>query len=238
MINTSAIFNVKIDNEWVEIPYVKGTSVHLTGTTPTSQDVTVGSAVLTQTGTQVSLFNESTNTTASFVVWDGLKGLGLHYMGATPTSRMVEGSDHEQTGYIVSLEDEITASTYSFVIWNGIDGTGRVNSVDGVAAAESGVNVQIDAVSYGRSQPSITAAQQSVARANINAQVAGNYIASPSTKNTNEFLKYLGNDQWTTQAVFAFPSGNAGVLVKLNDDTDDLAWSPVISSSDIDNIMS
>jgi len=75
--NTFPIFNVKLNDEWVEIPYVKGTSVNLVGTTPTSHNVRVGNIDLTQTGNVVELFNESTNATSFFTVWDGLKGLGM-----------------------------------------------------------------------------------------------------------------------------------------------------------------
>ena len=119
-----------------------------------------------------------------------------------------------------------------------MDGTGSVNSIDYIGVDEGETNVNLQAVSYGRAQPSLTSAEQLQARSNINAQVAGNYIASPSTKLTNQFLQYLGNDQWTTSTVQVLPaSPTVGMLMKSSSSLDDLVWVPALSTTEIDNIL-
>jgi len=76
------------------------------------------------------------------------------------------------------------------------------------------------------------------ARANINAQVVGNYIASPSDKMVNQFLQYLGNDNWTTSTVQVLPSSEQiGMLMKTSASMNDLEWVPALTSSDIDTIL-
>lgn len=135
-----------------------------------------------------------------------------------------------------------------------------ISLIDGYGATGSQGDVPLTAVQYGRDQttatsghPAISSAQQAVARNNINAQIAGNYIinpsaiesgqylqydgsnwiastvdyiADPSVKTVNHFLQYLGNDEWTTSKVDVFPAGGETgyYLRKTNSATE---WAPV-----------
>ena len=194
--SVNSILKVKYDDDWIEIPALKGSSVYTLPAEPTSHVI------------------------------------------PTETTTIV------QTGYILKVVDEKKkAADPSYVcdeytLWNGLDGTGSVNSVDGLTITTGTTNINLQAVSYGRAQPSLTSAEQLQARSNINAQVAGNYIASPSTKLTNQFLQYLGNDQWTTSTVQVLPaSPTVGMLMKSSSSLDDLVWVPALSTTEIDNIL-
>lgn len=175
-----------------------------------------------------------------------LRGSSVYTLPATPTSRVVtdEGIETVQNGYILKIVDEkkkMVDPSYDhdeFTIWDGIDGTGTVNSVDGLTVTGGTTNIDLKAVSYGREQAALTTAEKVQARANINAQVAGNYIISPPDKITNQFLQYLGNDNWTTSTVQVLPtSTEVGMLMKTSSSMDSLSWTPAISASEIDNIV-
>ena len=103
---------------------------------------------------------------------------------------------------------EVTTLQFNFGI-PGAAGNGA-QSVDGVVPAldtSSGLqNVNLNAVRTIENQ-GLSVQQKINARANIDAQIAGNYIVSPSTKTQNYFLKYAGNDEWVTESVNVFPSG-------------------------------
>ena len=192
----NSILKVKLDNQWVEVPALRGNSVYT--------------------------------------------------LPATPTSREVSGSGSDviiQTGYILKVVDErkkATDPSYQYdeyTIWNGLDGSGSVNSVDSVSVTDGTTNVALKAVRYGAEQ-ALSTAEQVQARANINAQVVGNYIASPSDKMVNQFLQYLGNDNWTTSTVQVLPSSEQiGMLMKTSASMNDLEWVPALTSSDIDTIL-
>ena len=175
-----------------------------------------------------------------------IRGSSVYTLPAVPTQRTIieSGVETVQTGYILKIVDEkkkITDPTYDhdeYTIWNGLDGTGVVNSVDGITVNSGTTNVNLKAVSYGRDQSSLTANEQSQARSNINAQIAGNYIVSPQNKITNQFLQYLGNDMWTTSTVQVLPtSETVGMLMKTSASADSLVWTPALSSSEIDEII-
>lgn len=190
--------------------------------------------------------SESASPSCEWVEVPALRGCSIYTLPAEPTSREIQAGDttYFQSGYILKVVDERKKQadpSYEcdeYTLWNGIDGTGSVNSVDGLTITIGTTNINLQAVSYGRAQPSLTSAEQLQARSNINAQVAGNYIASPSTKLMNQFLQYLGNDQWTTSTVQVLPaSPTVGMLMKSSSSLDDLVWVPALSTTEIDNIL-
>ena len=81
---------------------------------------------------------------------------------------------------------------------------GAAASVDGVA--NSSGNVALSAVRY--VEQALSTAQQAQARTNINAQVIDDYIVSPSSKASNQYLKYDGSS-WVAASVYAIPSGGS-----------------------------
>ena len=143
-----------------------------------------------------------------------------------------------------------------------------VAKVDGNGPSGTDRNVVLTAVRYGVDQSSLLSeAQKLTARTNIGAQKAGDYVASPSVKTQGNFLRYEGNDTWSTHEVDVFPlGGRAGqFLQKTNNSTEwasihqvpnggtlgavltknsssdyDLTWTSItsISNSDIDDIVS
>ena len=237
------ILNVKVNNDWIEIPAIKGTSIRYVGATPTSRVVPVGGGSQTQTGTVTGIYDEAAHTTQSILTWDGLDGFGVALVGTTPTSQEVQkaGQTIIQTGNVVTLYDEYTAAQSTYIVWdglNGIDGEGAVDTVDGIGVDSNATNVTLQAVSYGRDQ-TFTPEQQTRVRTAINAQVVGNYIASPSDKLVNQFLKYQGNDVWTTDSVSVYPSGgDAGyLLMKTSPSNDDVTWVATMTTAEIDLIL-
>lgn len=237
------ILNVKLNDNWVEIPAIKGTSIRYVGAAPTSKVVPIGGGQQTQTGTIIGIYDEAAHATQEIPTWDGLNGFGVTLVGTTPTSQIVSkaGQQITQTGTIVTLYDEYSAASSTYIVWdglNGIDGEGAVDTVDGIGVDSNATNVTLQAVSYGRAQV-LTTEQQGTARSNINAQPAGNYIASPSDKVVHQFLKYLGNDTWTTDSVSVYPSGgDAGyILMKTSPSNDDVTWVATMTTSEIDNIL-
>ena len=192
----NSILRVKLDNEWVEVPALRGNSIYTLPAEPTSREISSGSATIVQSGYILKVVDERKKA-------------------SDPSY------DHDE-----------------YTLWNGIDGTGSVTSVDSILVSPGTTDIKIQAVSYGRAQPSITSAQQSQARANINAQVAGDYITSPSSKNVNQFLQYLGNNNWATANVQVLPSSaTIGMLMKTSASMDDLTWVPAMTSAEIDEIL-
>ena len=186
--------------------------------------------------------------------------------GATATASQL-GYDDPPTASVV-VNGDPTAATLSFFF--GIPGAaGGVSKVDGVNPILGDVPVQ--AVSFGIDQtdPSkaryITPAQASQARANINAQVAGNYIADPSAS-TGQFLRFNNEGNWVGESINLVPTGavsdigkylrktNSGMLwaevqslpsagdegaplVKYSATDYDVTWGTFISTSEIDEII-
>lgn len=112
-----------------------------------------------------------------------IKGTSAYTLPAEPTSRVV--GTNTQYGYLLKIYDEkkaILDPNYEydlFEIWNGLDGEGLVNTVDNIPITSGSLNVQLDAVSFGRIQTELrsSAAAQEIARENIN---AFKNIANPS----------------------------------------------------------
>lgn len=192
----NSIFRVKLDNDWVEVPSLRGSSIYTLPAEPTSREISTGSTTIIQSGYILKVVDERKKTTDPSYVCD------------------------------------------EYTLWNGIDGTGSVTSVDNILVTPGTTNINIQAVSYGRGQATLTSNQQLQARTNINAQVAGNYIVSPTDKNINQFLQYIGNNNWATANVQVLPSSETvGMLMKNSASMDDLVWVPAMTSFDIDDIL-
>lgn len=192
----NSIFRVKLDNEWVEVPSLRGSSIYTLPAEPTSREISTGSGTVIQSGYILKVVDERKKAADPSYVCD------------------------------------------EYTLWNGLDGSGSVTSVDSILVTPGTTNINIQAVSYGRAQSSLSSNQQLQARTNINAQVAGDYIVSPTNKNVNQFLQYQGNNNWATANVQVLPSSETvGMLMKNSASMDDLVWVPAITSSDIDNIL-
>lgn len=192
----NSIFRVKLDNDWVEVPSLRGSSIYTLPAEPTSREISTGSGTVIQSGYILKVVDERKKAADPSYVCD------------------------------------------EYTLWNGLDGSGSVTSVDSILVTPGTTNINIQAVSYGRAQSSLTSNQQLQARTNINAQVAGNYIVSPTDKNINQFLQYIGNNNWATANVQVLPSSETvGMLMKNSASMDDLVWVPAMTSSDIDNIL-
>lgn len=143
----------------------------------------------------------------------------------------------------------------------GDTGSGSVSMVDGIGPGPApDFDVPLHAIRY--DAQNLTGNQKMIARANINAQIAGNYIISPATKTKDQFLKYNDNNTWVTADVFPSGGDTGFILTKTNSGTEwsksgvilggsagavltkasatnyDLTWSNPISNPEIDTIMS
>lgn len=189
--------------------------------------------------TNIPIFNVYVNE--EWVPIPAIRGTSVKFLGAEPIS--VTESGRTKTGILYSFEDENKKASIpgyasdTFIIWNGMNGEGAVSMVDGIEPAAGESNVVLNAVSYG-SVMSLSSGQQATARANIGAQATGNYIVAPSGKRANEFLKYLGNNQWTTDSVQILPqSTDLGLLMKMSGDMSNLTWVPISNNEEIDEIF-
>ena len=188
----NSILKVKLDNEWVEVPALRGSSVY-SGPSSLASKIVEGGRI--QYGTVIRFIDERKKATDPSYECD------------------------------------------EYTIWDGLNGEGTVETIDSVHVDQTGINIPLEAVRYGAVQ-TLSDGQQLQARTNINAQVAGNYITSPSNKIINQFLQYLGNDNWVTSNVQVLPSSETiGMLMKTSASMDDLTWVPALSSTEIDNIV-
>lgn len=223
----NSILKVLVNDEWTDIPALRGYSMRMIGEpSDISHSTTHRGETVTQTGHLIKVFDEKKSKLDpnyeydEFITWDGFDGF--------------DGKDGKDG------KDGV----------DGANGSGNVNSVDGIEAPPGSSDVPLYAVSYGRVQ-ALDSAAQAVARSNINAQVKGdyqprgdyqpkgNYIYSPLLKNVNEFLKYDGNDQWSTSTVSVLPeSTDTGVLMKSGSSMSTLSWMAPISNLEIDEILS
>ena len=85
-------------------------------------------------------------------------------------------------------------------------------------------NIQISAVRY--VEQALSTAQQAQARTNINAQIIDDYIVSPPSKASNQYLKYDGSS-WVAEYVAAVPSGGNTNQVLSKTSNDDYAWASI-----------
>lgn len=122
-----------------------------------------------------SVFKVKNPATGSWEQVPAVKGTSVYTLEATSTSRPVSGKT--QTGYILKVLDEkkqLIDPSYeydSFIVWNGVDGDGTVNTIDGIGHDSGSLNVTLNAVRYAQlsEEEKLTPAEQSQARANINA---------------------------------------------------------------------
>ena len=144
------------------------------------------------------------------------------------------------------------------------DGSG-IKTIDGVSPDATGA-ATLGAVRYSASQD-LSNAQKLIARQNINAQVAGQYINDPSQKDYGTFLQFAGSTSdpsWVATNInqvpngglinyvlrkqtntygwtptYEVPSGGASgsVLIKNSNSNYDYGWSPVITENEIDEIV-
>lgn len=197
--------------------------------------------------TNIPIFNVYVNE--EWVPIPAIRGTGIKFLGTWSVSGTDPSTGRPRTGTVYSFEDEskkqsdASYASDTFLIWNGtngIDGTngeGAVSSVDSIGPSAGGSNVILNAVSYGRVQ-ALSIAEQSRARANIGAQPTGDYFINPSNKRANEFLKYLGNEQWTTDSVQILPqSTDIGLLMKMSGDMSNLTWVPIANTEEINEIF-
>ncbi len=161
----------------------------------------------------------------------------------------------------------------------GIPGAaGNVSTVDKIDSIQA--NIPLTAVQFGRAQDSAfyinnfgiasdevetkMAQYQAQARANINAQVADNYIVSPPSRVAGQFLKFSNQNTWVTEAIDVFPAGGSSgqflkktsnstmwddihevipggkagaVLTKVDTTNYKLTWSEPISNPEIDALF-
>ena len=158
----------------------------------------------------------------------------------------------------VALDTSDQELSLRFGIPPGHDGEGAVSKVDNIEP--TGGNVVLGAVRYTVAQ-GLSNNQKLTARTNIGA------IADPSSKTIGNYLRYEGNDTWSTHEVDVFPTGgrtgyylqksNSGtewapvaavpsggtinaVLTKQSSSDYDLTWTTIdaIPNSDIDDIIS
>lgn len=128
-----------------------------------------------------------------------IRGTSVYTLDAAPTSRQVD--EKTQQGYILTIWDEkkytLNPSSYTgdkFEVWDGIDGKGTVNSVDGFNVTGGTTNVQLDAVSFGRTQ-SLSTEEKETARINIDAfQDIPNPTNGQIPRYSTESSKWLPED--------------------------------------------
>lgn len=182
---------------------------------------------------------------------------------ATPLSA---GSSPTAEAELVT-ESGTTTLEFTFGI-PAADGSGA-QAVDGVQPTlnpQTGLqDVALTAVRYGTSQ-SLSDAQKLIARGNIGAQAAGDYIAEPSQASSGQFLQYSNAGEWEAATINLVPSGsssdvgkylrktNNGMLwadvqslpaggaegaplIKNSADNYDVTWGSFISSAEIDDIV-
>lgn len=186
--------------------------------------------------------------------------LGFDSVGAS-TSNLAAGTAATASASLIYAADSTTLF-FNFGI-PAADGQGATQ-VDDVTANASRI-VELHALKY--VSQTLTDPQKSQARSNINAQIAGNYIAEPTNKNFETFLQYGGdtaNPSWIAVAVNQVPNGGianqvlrkqnnsygwtsvyelpnggaAGAMLIKNSSSDyDCGWASAISSSEIDAII-
>ena len=136
----------------------------------------------------------------------GLTGpAGINSITADARS-LTAGSDPTAT---VSLDTETHAATFTFGI-PAAEGTG-IKKIDDIGANVNG-SAYLYAVVYGAAQ-SLSPAQQSQARSNINAQITGNYPDIVGAPSSNSVIYYTGS-QWATRSINEVPAGTSNDVGK------------------------
>ena len=192
---------------------------------------------------------------------------GVQSVQASATGRKQDDSGDLQAGdppwVTVELDGEDQELTMVFGIPPGHDGQGAVSSVDTIQPTNG--NVNLGAVRYTVAQ-GLDDSSKTIARNNIGAQVAGNYIAEPSQASSGQFLQYSNEGEWQAATINLVPTGSSAdigkylrktgngmlwadvqslpaggaegtPLIKNSADSYDVTWGSFISSSMIDNII-
>ena len=80
--NLSSILNVKLNNEWVEIPALRGSSVYILSTQETTRTIAHGETTIVQHGWIINIVDEKKLNTVpgyqydTITLWDGIDGTG------------------------------------------------------------------------------------------------------------------------------------------------------------------
>lgn len=78
----NSIFRVKLDDEWVEVPSLRGSSIYTLPAEPTSREISAGSATIIQYGYILKVVDERKKATDpsyvcdEYTLWNGLDGSG------------------------------------------------------------------------------------------------------------------------------------------------------------------
>ena len=189
---------------------------------------------------------------------------GIQGLAGSITIGTVQTLDPLEDAYVTN-SGTLSSAILNIGIPRGIPGEGAVSSVDGYSPGIDG-NVILKAVRYGVAQ-TIGSSDQSIARANIGAQAAGNYPVLPTnyipdngqilyynngwaTKNINEvpsasvdddtkYLRRVNNVTMWDRAYTVPPSNAVGVpLIKIGSALYDYGWGTVISSAEINSLFS
>lgn len=152
---------------------------------------------------------------------------GVQGEAGTITIVNVETLGPNDSAYVINSGTPQAASLY-FGIPKGAPGTGAVSQVDNLFP-ESG-DVRLTAVQFGRVQDaeffksnfgipseavaSVMLEYQARARANIRAQVAGNYPVLPTATIPTNGQALIYNEGWTTRTINEVPAGSDGDVMK------------------------
>lgn len=192
---------------------------------------------------------------------------GVQDVEVSATGRKQDDSGDLEAGdspwATAALNEENQTLTMVFGIPPGHDGQGAVSKVDTIEPTNG--NVNLGAVRYTVAQ-GLDESSKIIARNNIGAQKAGNYIAEPSQVSSGQFLQYSNEGEWEAATINLVPSGsssdvgkylrktNNGMLwadvqslpaggaegaplIKNSADNYDVTWGSFISSSEIDDIV-
>ena len=123
-----------------------------------------------------------------------IKGTSAH-IAASPTQTEIDSKTINGQVITITNEDPLVSDS-QFIIWNGTPGDGQVNAVDGVSPAQGTHNLVLQAVRYSDNW-SITAAEKSQARENIDALSAGlkiNNVSVSGLFTDNETITLAASD--------------------------------------------
>lgn len=218
---------------------------------------------------------DNKNLTFNFGLPRGFTGDPGGFAAATATVHELGVSSSPYVN--VGVSGPSSAATLSLTF--GIPaGSGKVNTVDNIDAQSGNVMLYAVAFStqdedyfktkYGVPSESVSAVMsqyQAQARENINAQVSGNYIVSPSNATQSQFLQYGGDSVgWIASRVDVLPTGGSdgyvlrkagssamwneaheipsggsqnSILVKTSGFNYDTGWMLPINSNEIDSLF-
>lgn len=154
-----------------------------------------------------------------------IKGTSAH-IAASPTQTEIDSKTINGQVITITNEDPLVSDS-QFIIWNGTPGDGQVNAVDGVSPAQGTHNLVLQAVRYSDNW-SITAAQKSQARENIdalsaglkinNVSVSGLFTGNESITLTPDHIKAVNSKLTINDKTITNPTGdNASITLTASD---------------------